>query len=224
MTTRIKPKGPTASTEIHDYVVSTALRLPQGMEQLLEATEKMPMSGMATTPLQGQFLAFLMRSMNAINAIEVGVFTGQGTLWMADAVGPAGKVIACDVSEEFTAVAKSGWAAGGVTDRIDLCIAPALETLSQLIADGHMEKFDFCYVDADKEMYDTYYDLVLKLLRPGGVIAFDNMLQHGKVADPSAADARTTSIRKLNKRLHEDERVDVSFLPVFDGLYLVRKR
>lgn len=220
----MKNKGPAATEAIFDYVTQTGLRLPAGMDALIKTTDQMEQAVMATTPLQGQFLSFLVRAMHATKALEIGVFTGQGTLWMANAVGPNGKVIACDVSEKFTAKGKAGWAAAGVTNRIDLRIAPAQETLGKLISEGRSGTFDFCYIDADKEMYDTYYELTLKLLRPGGVIALDNMLQDGRVADPAATDDRTKSIRKLNQKLHEDTRVEISFLPMFDGVYLVSKR
>ena len=212
------------SEAVHDYVREVSIRPPAAMLALLEATEKLQNAGMATAPVQGQLLGFLIRLLGAKKIIEIGVFTGVGTLWMADAAGPGGRVVACDVSDEYTAIGKPFWQEAGVADRIDLRLAPAVDTLKELNAAGEIESFDFCYVDADKQAYDDYYEHVLPLLRPGGVIAFDNMLQHGRVVDPDANDPRVTAIRALNKKLHQDNRVDVCLLPICDGLYLARKK
>ncbi|MBN2713638.1 MAG: class I SAM-dependent methyltransferase [Planctomycetes bacterium] len=210
---------------VHEYVRDTSLRLTPVMKKHLERNSKMPHGGgMATPPLQGQFLSFLIKSIGAKRAIEIGVFTGIGTHWIADALGPGGKVVACDVSEEFTSVGKPFWEKEGLADRIDLRLAPADKTLKELAENGETGSFDFCYIDADKGSYPKYYKLVLPLLKTGGVIAFDNMLQGGRVADPSIEDEPVATIRKLNKKLHKDKQVDVSFLPVGDGLYLARKR
>lgn len=212
------------SDALYDYVLSASLREPPGMAQLVEATQQLERAGMATAPMQAQFLAFLIKAMNATRAIEVGVFTGIGTLWMADAVGPNGKVVACDVNEQYTSIGRPFWEQAGMADRIDLRLAPATQTLEKLAQTPDAGTFDFCYIDADKEAYDTYYELTLPLLRRGGVVAFDNMLQNGRVADAKADDPRVVAVRKLNKKLHGDERVDVSFLPLDDGVYLARKR
>ena len=212
------------SDAVHDYVRDTSLRPPAAMSALVEATQQLPNAGMATAPVQGQFLAFLVRMLGAKKIIEIGVFTGVGTLWMADAAGPGSTIVACDVSDEYTSIGKPFWEKAGIADRIDLRLAPAIDTLKELAAAGETESFDFCYIDADKEAYDAYYEHVLPLLRPGGVIAFDNMLQHGRVIDPDANDLRVTAIRALNTKLHHDNRIDVTLLPLCDGLYLARKK
>ena len=212
------------SQEIHDYIAESSIRYPAAMNDLVEVTAQHERSRMATTPVQGQFLAFLMKSIGATRGIEVGVFTGIGTLWMAEAVGPVGTVIACDVSEEYTSVGREYWQRAGVADRIDLRLAPAADTLKALADAGESETFDFCYIDADKEAYGEYYDLALPLMRRGGIIAFDNMLLGGRVVDKAVEDEPVPTIRALNERLKRDDRVDVSFLPLCDGVYLARKR
>ena len=179
---------------------------------------------MATDPEQGQFLGFLIQAIGASRILEVGVFTGVGTLWMAYAAGPDGKVIACDISEEFPSIGIPFWIKAGVHDRIELRIGPAQTTLEELARTLGPDSIDFCYIDADNESYGIYYEQVLKLLRPGGLIAFDNMLQGGRIADPARTEPQVEAIRKLNAALHTDGRVDTSFLPMCDGLYLARKR
>lgn len=211
------------SNEEHDYVGETSLRCPPQMAELVAATENMERSGMATGPVQGQFLAFLIKAIGAKRVLEIGVFTGVGTLWMADAAGPEGRIVACDVSAEYPAVGQPHWEKAGVAQRIDLRIGPAAETLQQLVDQGN-EPFDFCYIDADKGAYDTYYELSLKLMRQGGIIALDNMLMQGRVTDPDHQDASVQAIQTLNHKLHHDERIDLSFLMIGDGLSLARKR
>lgn len=211
-------------SDVYQYVADNSLRPPAQAEALVAATNELNNAGMATAPLQCQFLAFLIRAMHARRVIEVGVFTGVGTLWMAEAVGPGGRITACDVTEEYPAIGKPFWKRAGVADRIDLRIAPADQTLKQLADAGETGVYDLAYIDADKEAYDAYYELTLPLLRPGGVVAFDNMLRGGKAADPAETHPATVAIRTLNAKLHADDRVDVSFLPVHDGLYLARKR
>ncbi|QDU72510.1 O-methyltransferase [Mucisphaera calidilacus] len=209
---------------LYDYVVATSLRVAPAIRELMERTGEHEHAEMATDPTQCQFLAFLIRSIAAKRVLEVGVFTGVGTCWMADAVGPDGKVVACDVSEEFPAIGRPYWEKAGLAGRIDLRVAPAAETLASLAETEGLGTFDFCYIDADKTAYDTYYELVLPLMRDGGVIALDNMLSDGSVANPQPGDARAVALDALNRKLHTDDRVDVSFLPICDGLYLVRKR
>jgi caffeoyl-CoA O-methyltransferase len=220
----MKRKSRNHTDAAFDYVLQESLRVPEGMAGLMSVTARHEYSQMATDPEQGQFLAFLIRAMGATHILEIGVFTGVGTLWMADAAGADGRVVACDLSDEFVSVGKPYWEEAGVTERIDLRIGPAEQTLHELIAGGEEGTFDFCYVDADKDAYDVYYECVLKLLRPGGVIAFDNMLLGDRVAEPSITAEPVPSIRALNTKLHHDARVDVSFLTLCDGLYLVRKR
>ncbi len=211
--------------EIRNYLLGTSLRKPPFLDELIAVThEQTDYPIMATDPEQGQFLAFLIKSIGASRIIEIGVFTGVGTLWMAEATGEKGKVVACDLSEAYTSIGRPFWEKAGVAERIDLRLAPALDTLRELEASGETESFDFCYVDADKDSNLLYYEAVLKLLRPGGIIAFDNMLRRGQVADPSYVDKENLVIRELSAKLHHDPRVDVSFLPLCDGVYLARKR
>ena len=212
------------SQDVYEYIRNNSLRLPKYMAELIEQTSKMPESMMATPPEQGQFLYFLMKAMGAKHAIEVGVFTGIGTMWLANAIDDEGCVIACDINSEFTSIGQSYWHKSGLAKRIHLRLAPAQQTLQQLIDRGEIGTFDFCYIDADKENYKTYYELCLQLIRPGGIIAFDNMLYGGEVANSSCNEKPIPSIRALNEFLHKDNRVEVSFIAVGDGLYLVRKQ
>jgi caffeoyl-CoA O-methyltransferase len=154
----------------------------------------------------------------------VGVFTGYSSLAMALALPAEGHLVACDVSEEFTSVARRYWREAGVESRIDLRLAPAGETLDALIARGEAGRYDLAFLDADKESYDAYYERCLVLLRPGGLIVIDNVLQEGKVADPAIQTPQVVAIRDLNRKLLQDERIDLSMLPVADGLTLARKR
>ena len=211
------------SPEVYQYVRDNSLRLPKGISELMEVTNKMPEAILATPLEQGQFLHFLMKSIGAKRAIEVGVFTGLTTMWLANAVGDNGYVLACDIRPEFTSIGQAHWDKSDVGYRIDLCLAPAQQTLQDRIDKGESGSFDFCYIDADKEGYKTYYELCLELMRPGAIIAFDNMLYDGDVADMSKEESPLPSIRALNKFLHNDRRVEVSFLSFGDGLYLVRK-
>ncbi len=170
---------------------------------------------------QAVFMTFLTRSSGARSAIEIGTFTGYSALAIARGLPPDGRLIACDVSEEWTAIAREAWVAGGVADRIDLRIGPALETLSGLPADP---KFDLAFVDADKESYVDYYEALLPRLSPNGLILVDNTLWEGRVTDPSFEDGPTTAIRAFNAHVSADERVERVLLPVADGLTLIRKR
>lgn len=210
--------------ELYDYVLVASLREPAPLRRLREETARLPRAQMQLAPEQGQLLAFIARTIGARRTLEIGVFTGYSALWVALALPPDGRIVACDVSEEWTAVARRYWAAAGVAEKIDLRIAPALETLDHLIAGGEAGSFDFALIDADKETYPAYYERCLRLLRPGGVIAIDNVLRDGRVADPADRRADTTAMRAFNARLHEDARVDLTLLPIGDGLTLARKR
>ncbi len=179
---------------------------------------------MQIAPEQGQFMALLIQLIGATKTLEIGVFTGYSSLCVALTLPPTGKIVACDVSEEFTAIARRYWQTAGVADKIDLRLAPALETLDQLLASGQAETFDFAFIDADKENYDRYYERSLQLVRPGGLIAIDNVLWSGEVADPQVHDNNTLAIRALNDKLHHDERVTLSLVPIADGLTLALKR
>jgi caffeoyl-CoA O-methyltransferase len=181
------------------------------------------MARMQITPEQGQFMQMLVLLLGAIKTLEVGVFTGYSSLAVALAMPDHGRVIACDIDEEWTGIAQKYWKEAGVAQKIDLRIAPALKTLDTLLAEGEQATFDFAFIDADKANYDKYYERALKLLRSGGLIAVDNVLWHGRVVDPSVNDEDTMAIRKLNEKLYADDRVDLSMLPIGDGLTLARK-
>jgi predicted O-methyltransferase YrrM len=191
---------------------------------LRAVTAEMSNAGMQIGPNQGTFMAFLIRLTGARNAIEVGTFTGYSALTVAEALPPGGKLICCDVSAEYTAVGAKAWAEAGVAERIDLRIAPAAETLDRMIADGEAGRYDFAFIDADKENYDRYYEQCLILVRKGGLIAVDNMLWDGRVADPAENAITTTAIRALNRKMRDDPRIDFSLIPVGDGIALARVR
>jgi len=212
---------------LYDYIQENSLREDALLRRLREETARNPMSNMQISPEQGQFMALLAELVGAKNAIEIGTFTGYSAISVARVLKPGGKLICCDVSDEYTAVARRYWTEAGLADRIDLRLAPALQTLDELIAKGGAGTMDFAFIDADKENYDAYYERVLRLLRPGGLVTIDNVLWDGKVADPSVRDADdvdTAAIRALNKKLAKDERVALSLIPISDGLTLARKR
>jgi caffeoyl-CoA O-methyltransferase len=169
-------------------------------------------------------MALLVRLIGARTTLEVGVFTGYSSLVVALALPPDGTIVACDVSEEYTAVARRYWQEAGVSEKINLRLAPAVETLDALLEAGRAETFDFAFIDADKESYDAYYERALRLLRPGGLMVIDNVLKGGDVADPSVTTPAVAAIRALNRKLHHDDRIDLSLIPVADGLALARKR
>ena len=210
-------------TQLYQYFQSVSLREAEILTQLREETSRHPMAIMQIAPEQGQFMALLVQLMGAKKTLEVGVFTGYSSLAVALALPSDGKVVACDVSEEYTAIARRYWAQAGVADKIDLHLAPALETMDGLIAAGEAGTFDFAFIDADKSNYENYYERTLELLRPGGLIAVDNVLWFGQVADPQIQDNRTNKIRAFNQKLYEDERVNLSMLPIADGLTLALK-
>jgi caffeoyl-CoA O-methyltransferase len=193
-------------------------------KQLRAVTARMSNAGMQIGPNQGSFMAFLVRLAGVRNAIEVGTFTGYSALTVAAALPPGGRLVCCDVSAEYTAVGAKAWAQAGVVDRIDLMIGPGAETLDRLIANGDAGRFDFAFIDADKENYDRYYEQCLVLVREGGLIAVDNMLWDGRVADPAENAATTTAIRALNRKMRDDPRIDFSLIPVGDGIALARVR
>ncbi len=209
---------------IYDYLQSVSLREPEILQQLRQETDQHPLSQMQISPEQGQFMALLVQLMGAKKTLEVGVFTGYSSLVVALALPPSGKVVACDVSEEYTAIARRYWQQAGVADKIDLHIAPAMDTLDRLLANQEAETFDFAFIDADKSSYDGYYERALQLVRPGGLIAIDNVLWSGRVADPKVQDNRTNTIRALNQKLHQDSRITLSLVPIADGLTLALKR
>lgn len=212
------------SEALYQYLLSVSLREPEVLYQLRQETAQHPAAVMQITPEQGQFLAFLVKLIGAKKTLEVGVFTGYSSLSVALALPVDGTVIACDVNAEFTAIAQRYWQQAGVANKIDLRLAPAVETLDQLLAEGQVETFDFAFIDADKSNYSRYYEQALQLVRPGGLIAIDNVLWSGDVADPTVQNASTKAIRALNEKLHQDDRIWLSLVPISDGLTLALKK
>lgn len=209
---------------LYQYMLDCSLREDSVLKELREVTSKMPKSEMQISPEQGQFMALLVKILDAKKTLDVGVFTGYSSLVVALVLPANGKIIACDVDEGFTNVAKRFWTKANVQDKIDLHLAPAGKTLQKLLDAGEAESYDFAFIDADKEGYSEYYEKCLKLLRPGGVIALDNMFRGGDIADLANDDSRCIAIRALQKTILADDRVDESLLPISDGLMLVRKR
>lgn len=210
--------------QLYDYLLTASVREPEILWKLRQETANHPYARMQISPEQGQFMRLLVQLLGAKKTLEVGVFTGYSSLSVALALPGDGKIIACDVSAEFTAIARRYWQQAGVADKIDLRLAPAVETLDALLADGKTGTFDFAFIDADKENYDNYYERALQLVRPGGLIAIDNVLWSGRVADAQIQDESTQAIRALNQKLHDDERVTLSLVPIGDGLTLALKR
>jgi caffeoyl-CoA O-methyltransferase len=179
---------------------------------------------MQSAPEQGQLMALLVKLINAHKALEIGVYTGYSALCVAGALPADGRLVACDINPSWTAIAQRYWQEAGLSERIELRLAPALETLEALIANGESGSFDFAFIDADKENYGGYYERTLELMRPGGLIAIDNTLWSGQVIDPACQDADTRAIRAFNKALHRDDRVELSLIPIADGLTLAMKK
>jgi predicted O-methyltransferase YrrM len=208
---------------LYAYLCETTLREPKLMTRLRAETSRLPRGTMQISPEQGQLMSVLVRLIGARRALEIGTFTGYSALAVALALPADGKLISCDVSEEWTQMAQRYWRAAGVAERIDLRLGRAAETLAGLRAAGEDGRFDFAFIDADKESYDFYYEQCLKLVRPGGLIAIDNALWHGWVADSAYRDADTAAIRALNRKIRDDARVDMVLVPIGDGLLLARR-
>ena len=206
------------------YMQSVSLREPDVLTRLREETSRLSMSLMQIAPEQGQFMQLLVKALGIRRAIEVGVFTGYSTLCVALAMPDDGRIVACDINKEWTDIAQRYWKEADVDHKIELRLAPALETLDTLIGEQLQNKFDFAFIDADKAGYKDYYERVLALIRPGGLIAIDNTLWNGSVTDESDQTESTQAIRDINRHLHTDERVDISLLPIGDGLTLALKR
>ena len=209
---------------LYRYLVDHSVHESEVLTALRHETAQHPMAQMQIAPEQGQFMALLVQLLGVKKALEVGVFTGYSALRVALALPPEGKLVACDVSEEYTAIARRYWEKAGVAAKIDLRIAPATETLNELIQAGETNSFDFAFIDADKSSYPIYYEQVLQLVRPGGLIALDNVLWSGQVADPIVQDSRTNTLRALNDTIHNDDRVVASLVPIADGLTLAMKK
>lgn len=212
------------SDNVYDYLLNHSLREPELLAELRHETSQLEMSIMQISPEQGQFMSLLVKTLGVKRAIEVGVFTGYSSLSVAMAMPADGELIVCDMNEEWTNIASRYWAKAGLSERITLMLAPALKTLKSLIAGGQAGQFDFAFIDADKPNYKNYYECCLELIRPGGIIAIDNVLWSGAVADETDNSEDTRAIRELNDYIHQDERVDLSMLPIGDGLSLVRRR
>jgi len=213
----------TLSDDLYAYLFEHSVREPDILRRLREETARDSMARMQIAPEQGQLMQLLVRLMGARRYLEVGVFTGYSSLAVALALPADGRIVACDVSDTWTAVARRYWAEAGVAEKIDLRLAPALQTLDQLIAGGAAGSFDFAFIDADKTSYRAYYERALTLIRVGGLIAVDNTLWEGRVADPMARDADTRAIRDFNRHLRDDRQVHLCLVPIGDGLSLALK-
>jgi len=207
----------------YQYLLDASLREHPVLQRLRDYTASIAYSNMQIAPEQGQFMALLVRLIQAQRVIELGTFTGYSTLSMALALPEDGRLLACDIMEEWTTKAKEFWREAGVSDKIELRLAPALETLDGLLAQGQKDSFDLAFIDADKENYLAYYERLMQLIRPGGLLVVDNVLWDGRVADPNEQEESTLAIRAFNEYVHKDERVALSMVPIGDGLTLAIK-
>jgi predicted O-methyltransferase YrrM len=205
------------------YVASVTLREPDALRELRESNQRHPCATMQIAPEQGQFLHVLVKLIHARKALEIGVFMGYSSSWVALAMPLGSRLVACEASEEYAAIARNTWNAVGVDDSVELRLGPALDSLNRLLAEGHAGTFDFAFIDADKANYSNYYDLAYELVKPGGLIAADNTLWDGNVADPAVQDADTESIRAFNRKLYADSRVALTLATIGDGVTLACK-
>lgn len=212
------------SAELYEYILATTLREDDLGRDLREVTARLPEANMQISPDQGQFMGMLVKLIDATRIIEIGVFTGYSSLCMARAMRDDGTLVACDISVDYTDVARRYWERAGVADRIDLRIGPAVDTLDGLIREGKGGEFDLAFIDADKGNYPGYYERCLSLLRSGGLVILDNILWSGRVVDPADTGRQTSILRDLTAEVGRDGRVaDVTLLPVADGLLMARK-
>jgi predicted O-methyltransferase YrrM len=218
------PKRTLLPDAIEAYTTIEMVHESPVMRELRAETAKLPRAGMQISADQGMFMGILVRLIAARRCLEVGTFTGYSALAVATALPPGGRLTACDVSEEWTAIARRFWIKAGVADRIELRLGAARDTLGTLIREGSSGSFDFAFIDADKTSYDAYYEACLELVRSGGLILLDNALQNGAVADPAAHDADTVAIRAINHRVRDDPRVDAVLLTIGDGVLMARKK
>ena len=209
---------------LYAYLLQHSLREAPLLKRLRDETTRMPDGMMQIAPEQGQFMALLVELVGARRALEIGTFTGYSSVCVARAMGPAGRLVCCDISEHYTAVARRYWAEAGVADRIELKLGPALATLDGMLAAGAAGQYDFAFIDADKTNYDAYYERCLKLVRRGGLLLIDNVIWGGSVANLADKDADTEAIRALNAKLRKDERVDLTLFAVGDGMTCALKR
>jgi caffeoyl-CoA O-methyltransferase len=210
--------------ELHDYLVSATLREPELFRRLRLETARLENHDMQIAPEQGQFMALLVELLGARQALEIGTFTGYSALCVATALPADGRLLCCDVNPEWTAIARRYWAEAGLAHKIELRLAPAMQTLDALLGSGAANTYDFAFIDADKDNYAAYYERVLQLLRPGGLVALDNALSDGRVVNPAAEDLNARALDALNRRVQQDARVTCSLVPIADGLLLARKR
>jgi predicted O-methyltransferase YrrM len=213
------------SDALYQYLLANSVHEPEILAKLRQETAQHPLVNMQISPEQGQLMGLLVQLIGAKKCLEVGVFTGYSSLVVALNLPDDGRIIACDVSEEFTAIARRYWQEAGISNKIILHIAPALATLDRLLTDGEAGTFDFAFIDADKNNYVAYYDRCFQLVRPGGLILVDNVLWYGRVADPAMnGDNRTIAIKQINQQIYHDDRVQISLIPIGDGLTIVRKK
>jgi predicted O-methyltransferase YrrM len=211
------------SDQLYSYYLESSLREHPVLAELRAETAKMSNSQMQIGPEEGQFLALLVKLIGAKRTLDIGVFTGYSSLAVALALPENGQVIGCDINEQWTETAKKYWEKAGVAHKIQLKLGQASATLENLLDEGDENSFDFIFIDADKKNYPTYYELSLKLLTAGGLIAVDNVFQGGRVADPNVNDGTTVAIRDFNQKVLTDNRVELAMLPIADGLTLIRK-
>ena len=219
----MSPKTLSLTEALASYLVDVTLREAPILRALREATQSLPGAGMQIAPEQGQFMRLLVQLIGAKRALEVGVYTGYSSTCVALELPRDGLLVACDINAETSAIAQRYWKVAGVSEKVRLEIGPTEHTLTQLVNDGLSGTFDFAFIDADKEMYDAYYELCLQLIRVGGLIALDNALWGGRVADAKCVDPDTLAIRNLNAKVAADKRVSSSLVPIGDGLLLARK-
>jgi predicted O-methyltransferase YrrM len=213
------------SDNLYQYLLANSVREPEILVKLRAETEQHSLAMMQISPEQGQLMGLLTQLIGAKKYLEVGVFTGYSTLVVALNLPDDGSIVACDISDEFTSIARKYWEAAGVRAKIDLHIAPALETLDRLLGNGQAGTFDLAFIDADKDNYSAYYDRCFQLVRQGGLILVDNVLWGGKVAEPVIDDNKSTlAIKQLNQQIYDDDRVQISLIPIGDGLTIARKK
>lgn len=210
--------------KLYAYLIDVSLREPDVLRRLREETARRENASMQIAPEQGQFMALLVKLIGAERTLEIGSFTGYSALAVALALPPHGRVTACELSEEYAAVARHWWTEGGVGDKIEIRVGPAIETLDRMVEDGMAGRFDFAFIDADKEGYLAYWERCLRLVRRGGLIAVDNVLWDGRVVEAEDVEESTVAIRSFNARVRDDDRVDLSLVPIGDGLTLARVR
>ena len=210
--------------QLLEYLRQNAVREPEVLQELREETQQLPNARMQISSEQGQLMAMLVKLVNARKIVEVGTFTGYSSTVMALAMPPEGRLVACDVSEEYTQIARKFWQKAGVDEQIQLILGKAKESLKQLLQADGQESFDLAFIDADKTAYTEYYEYCLKLIHPGGLILVDNVLWGGQVADSSNHDMDTEALRAFNAALSSDQRIDLCMVPIGDGLTIARKR